>query len=160
MEYRLVASTVKSSDATRESLENSMKRSNYSKAIVSKIFHQCQKPKLQETQVFFLPKSHIQAAFIKAANDVKALTSKPSDADLLTLYGLFKQSIVGDNTTARPGMLDFKGKAKWDAWDKNKGFFSKLIIIRTVKGRCTSQIRGFCGVLDPGLIQFGSNVST
>jgi len=23
--------------------------------------------------------------------------------------------------SARPGMLDFKGKAKWDAWEKNKG---------------------------------------
>lgn len=22
---------------------------------------------------------------------------------------------------ARPGMLDFKGKAKWDAWDSKKG---------------------------------------
>ena len=22
---------------------------------------------------------------------------------------------------ARPGMLDFRGKAKWDAWDKKKG---------------------------------------
>lgn len=22
---------------------------------------------------------------------------------------------------ARPGMLDFRGKAKWDAWDKRKG---------------------------------------
>ena len=21
----------------------------------------------------------------------------------------------------RPGMLDFKGKAKWDAWNSNKG---------------------------------------
>ncbi len=23
--------------------------------------------------------------------------------------------------SARPGMLDFKGKAKWDAWDAKKG---------------------------------------
>lgn len=23
--------------------------------------------------------------------------------------------------SARPGMLDFKGKAKWDAWDRKKG---------------------------------------
>ena len=23
--------------------------------------------------------------------------------------------------TARPGMLDFKGKAKWDAWESKKG---------------------------------------
>jgi len=23
----------------------------------------------------------------------------------------------------RPGMFDLKGKAKWDAWNKNKGFY-------------------------------------
>lgn len=23
--------------------------------------------------------------------------------------------------SARPGMLDFKGKAKWDSWDSKKG---------------------------------------
>lgn len=40
-------------------------------------------------------------AFIQAANDVKSLTSKPSDSDLLTLYGLFKQGVVGDNTTPK-----------------------------------------------------------
>lgn len=28
---------------------------------------------------------------------------------------------MGDVNTSRPGMLDFKGKAKWDAWSKNKG---------------------------------------
>ena len=25
------------------------------------------------------------------------------------------------NIMARPGMLDFKGKAKWDAWEGKKG---------------------------------------
>ena len=28
---------------------------------------------------------------------------------------------MGDNKTSKPGMTDFKGKAKWEAWDKNKG---------------------------------------
>jgi diazepam-binding inhibitor (GABA receptor modulating acyl-CoA-binding protein) len=41
------------------------------------------------------------AAFIQAANDAKALSSKPSDNDLLTLYGLFKQGVVGDNNTEK-----------------------------------------------------------
>ena len=34
---------------------------------------------------------------------------------MLELYALFKQANVGDVNTARPGMMDFKGKAKWDA---------------------------------------------
>ena len=41
--------------------------------------------------------------------------------EMLQLYALFKQANVGDVNVPRPGMLDFKGKAKWDAWDKQKG---------------------------------------
>ncbi|XP_058806960.1 putative acyl-CoA-binding protein [Phymastichus coffea] len=59
--------------------------------------------------------------FNKAAEEVKELASSPSDADLLELYALYKQATVGDINTVRPGMLDFKGKAKWDAWNGKKG---------------------------------------
>ena len=59
--------------------------------------------------------------FNKAAEEVKELSTQPSDVDLLELYSLFKQATVGDCNTPRPGMLDFKGKAKWDAWDHKKG---------------------------------------
>lgn len=44
-----------------------------------------------------------------------------SDDELLHIYSLYKQGTTGDNTTDRPGMLDLKGKAKWDAWTKLKG---------------------------------------
>lgn len=77
--------------------------------------------------------------FEDAAEAVKNLKAKPSDEELLELYALFKQATVGDCNTgavrvaflynylilclfaARPGMLDFKGKAKWDAWNAKKG---------------------------------------
>ena len=59
--------------------------------------------------------------FNTAAKDVKDLKTRPSDADLLELYALYKQGTVGDCNTDRPGMLDLKGKAKWDAWDAKKG---------------------------------------
>ncbi|KAJ3322227.1 hypothetical protein HDV06_003287 [Boothiomyces sp. JEL0866] len=49
------------------------------------------------------------------------LPTKPSNDDLLTLYALFKQATVGDCNTDRPGMLDFTGRAKWDAWNAIKG---------------------------------------
>ena len=49
------------------------------------------------------------------------MISKLSDEKKLEIYGLFKQGAVGDCNTSRPGMLDFKGKAKWDAWDAKKG---------------------------------------
>uniref|UniRef100_A0AAY5KSG5 Diazepam binding inhibitor (GABA receptor modulator, acyl-CoA binding protein) n=2 Tax=Esox lucius TaxID=8010 RepID=A0AAY5KSG5_ESOLU len=59
--------------------------------------------------------------FDKAAEEVKNLKAKPADAEMLRVYALFKQAKVGDINTARPGMLDFTGKAKWDAWEKEKG---------------------------------------
>ncbi|KAM9486705.1 acyl-CoA-binding protein [Clarias gariepinus] len=62
-----------------------------------------------------------EEAFKKAAEEVKQLKSKPADAEMLEIYSLFKQATVGDVNTARPGMLDFTGKAKWDAWDAKKG---------------------------------------
>jgi acyl-CoA-binding protein len=40
---------------------------------------------------------------------------------LLELYGLFKQATAGDVSGSRPGMLDFKGRAKYDAWASRKG---------------------------------------
>jgi acyl-CoA-binding protein len=46
---------------------------------------------------------------------------KMADDELLQIYSLFKQGTVGDNNTDKPGMLDFKGKAKWEAWNKLKG---------------------------------------
>ncbi|KAJ8415247.1 hypothetical protein AAFF_G00009450 [Aldrovandia affinis] len=62
-----------------------------------------------------------QADFEKAAEEVKNLLTKPTDAEMLDIYSLYKQTTVGDINTARPGMLDFSGKAKWDAWEKRKG---------------------------------------
>ncbi|KAM7346869.1 acyl-CoA binding protein 1 isoform 1-T5 [Cochliomyia hominivorax] len=62
-----------------------------------------------------------QEEFNKAAEDVKNLNSTPSDNDLLELYSLYKQATVGDCNTDKPGFLDFKGKAKWEAWNNRKG---------------------------------------
>lgn len=55
--------------------------------------------------------------FEAAAEKVKSLTERPSNEELLDLYGLFKQATVGDCNTERPGMFDLKGKAKWDNWN-------------------------------------------
>jgi acyl-CoA-binding protein len=60
-------------------------------------------------------------SFEDAQARVKRLTAAPSNDQLLELYALFKQATVGDVTGSRPGMLDFKGRAKFDAWSKKKG---------------------------------------
>ncbi|KAJ2825912.1 hypothetical protein GGI24_003039 [Coemansia furcata] len=54
--------------------------------------------------------------FEKAAEDAKKLPNNVSKEDQLSLYGLFKQALEGKNTKTRPGMLEFKEKAKYDAW--------------------------------------------
>ncbi|XP_059194690.1 acyl-CoA-binding domain-containing protein 7 [Centropristis striata] len=61
-----------------------------------------------------------QEEFEKLAEDVKKVKTRPTDQELLDLYGLYKQATVGEINTERPGMLDFKGKAKWDAWESRK----------------------------------------
>ena len=61
------------------------------------------------------------AEFLEAAENVKKLTARPSDQELLDLYGYFKQATVGDVNTDRPGMFDLKGKYKWDNWNSRKG---------------------------------------
>ncbi|XP_065443013.1 acyl-CoA-binding domain-containing protein 7 isoform X1 [Chrysemys picta bellii] len=63
----------------------------------------------------------LQADFDSAAEDVKKLKTRPSDDELKELYGLYKQSTVGDIDTECPGMLDLKAKAKWEAWNLKKG---------------------------------------
>jgi acyl-CoA-binding protein len=59
--------------------------------------------------------------FEAAQERVKKLTKTPETSELLELYGLYKQSVAGDVTGSRPGMLDFKGRAKYDAWAARRG---------------------------------------
>lgn len=41
-----------------------------------------------------------------------------SNEEKLYLYSRFKQATIGKNNTEKPGWLDVKGKAKWDAWNE------------------------------------------
>lgn len=63
----------------------------------------------------------LEDKFNVSAEAVKNLTTSPNNEELLELYGLYKQATVGDVNTQRPGMLDLKGKSKWDAWSGRKG---------------------------------------
>jgi diazepam-binding inhibitor (GABA receptor modulating acyl-CoA-binding protein) len=59
--------------------------------------------------------------FAAAQVRVKQLSKTPDASELLELYALFKQATIGDATGDRPGMLDFKGRAKFDAWASKRG---------------------------------------
>ncbi|WP_296698188.1 acyl-CoA-binding protein [Algoriphagus sp.] len=57
----------------------------------------------------------------QAVSLTKKFTSKPSNEELLKLYGLYKQATEGDNETERPGGFDFKAAAKYNSWMSYKG---------------------------------------
>ena len=63
----------------------------------------------------------LKARFEQAVVDSKALPEKPDNMTLLKLYALYKQASSGDAEGKRPGFGDMVGRAKWDAWNENKG---------------------------------------
>ncbi|MFX0117382.1 MAG: acyl-CoA-binding protein [Candidatus Hodarchaeota archaeon] len=62
----------------------------------------------------------VKSKFEDALERVKKLPSQPPKT-LLELYGLYKQALEGDIEGKRPGRLDFKARAKYDAWESRKG---------------------------------------
>lgn len=67
----------------------------------------------------------LKEEFSQATEAVKTLTTRPKDSVLLDLYALFKQATSGDVTGSRPGFLDLKGRAKYDAWASKKSMSSE-----------------------------------
>jgi diazepam-binding inhibitor (GABA receptor modulating acyl-CoA-binding protein) len=63
----------------------------------------------------------LPAKFEDAQKRVKTLPTAPGNDTLLELYALYKQATSGDVDGKRPGMMDFKGRAKFDAWAGRKG---------------------------------------
>ena len=59
--------------------------------------------------------SDLAARFADAQARIKPVTGLGNDV-MLAMYALFKQATVGDVSGARPGMLDLRGRAKYDAW--------------------------------------------
>jgi acyl-CoA-binding protein len=59
--------------------------------------------------------------FEQAVADSKKLSEKPDNMTLLKLYALYKQGSAGDVEGKRPGFIDMVGRAKWDAWNEQKG---------------------------------------
>lgn len=57
------------------------------------------------------------AEFEKAKDLVNTFQDDPGNDAKLKMYGLFKQATVGNCNAPKPGMTDFVGKAKWNAWN-------------------------------------------
>ena len=63
----------------------------------------------------------LKARFEQAMVDVKGLSKRPSDNDMLSLYALYKQATEGDVSGKKPGMFDFVARAKFEAWEALRG---------------------------------------
>ena len=64
--------------------------------------------------------SDLAQRFADAQAKIKPVTGLGNDT-MLELYALYKQATTGDAGGDRPGMLDLRGRAKYDAWAKRKG---------------------------------------
>jgi acyl-CoA-binding protein len=69
--------------------------------------------------------SDLRQKFDTAAEEVQKLPARPDNDTLLQLYAHYKQATAGDVSGKRPGMMDFAGRAKYDAWAKLKGTSSE-----------------------------------
>mgnify|MGYP006297096227 CR=1 FL=1 len=58
----------------------------------------------------------LKAKFEQASTEVTQLSEAPDMQQKLRLYCLYKQASQGDATGKRPGITDFAGRAKYDAW--------------------------------------------
>ncbi|MFL1456316.1 acyl-CoA-binding protein [Marinobacter sp. DUT-3] len=67
--------------------------------------------------------SDLKAQFDEAVNYIQTAEGdfKPSNEVKLEFYALYKQATEGDVSGKRPGMMDFVGRAKYDAWAELKG---------------------------------------
>ena len=63
----------------------------------------------------------LEQQFAQAQLDSKNLPERPDNMTLLKIYALFKQGSAGDASGDRPGMTDFVGRAKFDAWAALQG---------------------------------------
>jgi len=64
--------------------------------------------------------SDLAQRFTDAQARIKPITGLGNDV-MLALYALYKQGTAGDANGPKPGMLDLRGRAKYDAWAKHKG---------------------------------------
>jgi acyl-CoA-binding protein len=63
----------------------------------------------------------LKKQFETAQADVKKLSKRPDNEDMLRLYAYYKQATVGDASGDRPGAFNLVDRAKYDAWARLKG---------------------------------------
>lgn len=75
----------------------------------------------------------LKKQFSSMANKVRNKEIEFSKKDYLQLYGLYKQAIVGDNTTPAPSRLKVLSSEKWVHWNRLKGSSKTESMIKYVE---------------------------
>ena len=65
--------------------------------------------------------SNFEQSFWDAAARIMTRKTVPSNADLLILYGLYKQATQGNCNIPQTWAFQIQARAKWDAWNKYNG---------------------------------------
>jgi len=60
--------------------------------------------------------TNISEKFDVAKDQLNTLKNDPGNEVKLKMYALFKQAVIGANTTSKPSAFNFVGSAKWTAW--------------------------------------------
>lgn len=63
---------------------------------------------------------NLDELFKEAVILIQNLDDTISQNHILKLYGLYKQSLIGDNKTPKPMMIQTREYYKWNAWNKCK----------------------------------------
>lgn len=76
----------------------------------------------------------LQDQFNISSSVVKNLKTRPSNEELLIIYGLYKQATVGDCDIPKPsGILNIKDKSKWESWKKLESMSKEEAMLKYVK---------------------------
>lgn len=63
----------------------------------------------------------IESQFQEAVRNFRNLNIEINQDDFLNIYGLYKQSLFGDNNTPKPWFFMIKNNNKWFAWKNHYG---------------------------------------
>lgn len=55
---------------------------------------------------------------------------RPSNDEKLRFYGLYKQATSGDCNVSQPWAIQVVDRAKWDAWNANKGMSKDAAMLK------------------------------
>lgn len=85
---------------------------------------------------------NLSPQFKDAVSQVLSLPNKPSQENMLKLYGLYKRVVIGLPESKEPSILNFKENAKWKAWYSMRRYSRKqaelmyIDLVNSLKLKC------------------------